>query len=101
MVRFRQARAKTSVNEDEIPLYNIEVPYGKTARFAFNIAGVVTNIYPRVRTGGDYGISADSTNISQSIAVFATKVTVWGVPADLSHDNERWVNGTATGAPSV
>jgi hypothetical protein len=42
-----------------------------------------------VRTGEDYGITVTAPNISQAASVFATKVTIWGVPADPSHNALR------------
>ena len=73
------------------PVYNIEPPVGAPARFGFNVARVVTMITPAVRTGEDYGVSAEATGVSQSLAVSQTRLTLWGVPADRSHDAARGV----------
>ena len=73
------------------PVYNIEPPVGAPARFGFNISGVVTLITPRVRTAGDYGVSAKVTDVSQTLAITETRLTLWGVPADPSHDVLRGV----------
>jgi hypothetical protein len=70
------------------PVYNIahgpEIP----ARFGFNVIGAVSFVGARVRPG-DYGISSGSDGISQGVPVQAAKVTLWGVPADPSHDLQR------------
>ncbi|WP_445148330.1 hypothetical protein [Baekduia sp. Peel2402] len=58
------------------------------ARFGFNYIGTVALIDGRVRPG-DYGISAGSISISQALAVESVKLTLWGVPADPSHDAFR------------
>ena len=73
-----------------VPVFNIDPPPGVAGRLAFNLSGVVTNIDARVRTGGDYGLEANVTRISQSLAVVGSKVTLWGVPSDPSHDTWRW-----------
>ena len=82
-----------------IGLYNIahgpEVP----ARFGFNYSGSVALIDARVRPG-DYGISSGSFAISQALAIEGVKLTLWGVPADPSHDTLRQPPGVGgiTGA---
>ena len=42
-----------------------------------------------VRTGGDYGITVNVRNITQGVAIYASKVTIWGVPAEASHNALR------------
>jgi hypothetical protein len=73
-----------------LPVYNIQPPPGVPAEFAFNALGTaVVRLVPRIRTGSDYGISIDISNLSQSIPFTATTLTLWGVPADSSHDPQR------------
>jgi hypothetical protein len=82
-----------------IGLYSLahgpEVP----ARFGFNYSGSVALIDARVRPG-DYGISSGSFAISQALAIEGVKLTLWGVPADPSHDTLRQPPGVGgiTGA---
>jgi hypothetical protein len=68
-----------------VPLYNLthgpEVP----ARFGFNYSNVLGLISARVRPG-DYGITSGSLAISSAQSVESVRVTLWGVPADHSHD---------------
>lgn len=61
-----------------------EVP----ARFGFNYLGTVAIIDARVRPG-DYGVSAGSASTSQALTVRSADVTLWGVPADPSHNAYR------------
>jgi hypothetical protein len=68
------------------------------ARFGFNYLGTVALIDGRVRPG-DYGISAGSVSVSQALAVESVKLTLWGVPADPSHDNLRGGIIDASGPP--
>jgi hypothetical protein len=58
------------------------------ARFGFNYSGTIAIIDGRVRPG-DYGISAGSVSISQALTVKGVSLTLWGVPADPSHDLYR------------
>ncbi len=74
--------------EPLVALYNLahgpEVP----ARFGFQYLGALGTITARVRPG-DYGISAGSFSIPQTLPVKRVSVTFWGVPADSAHDIER------------
>jgi hypothetical protein len=72
-----------------LPMYNMATPPDVAARFGFNFAGVVTLLDAQVRTGSDYGVSLTAHNISEGTAIDGTQVTLWGVPADPSHDPDR------------
>jgi hypothetical protein len=76
------------------PVYNVEPRQGDIADLGIVIvkgaAGV--HIVPRVRGGGDYGLTTESRNISAGFPIYSTKVTIWGVPADPSHDEQRVCN---------
>lgn len=76
-----------------VGVYNVAPPEGAPARFAFNLFGVIVNIDPEVRTGGDYGITAHVRRSSQTLTLFSTRLTLWGVPADSSHDLQRFKPG--------
>ncbi len=73
-----------------VPLYNMVAPPGEPAQFSAKVLTIVVNLNTAVRTGGDYGVTANVSNISQSQAVVSTSLTLWGVPADPSHDAERY-----------
>jgi hypothetical protein len=70
-------------------LFNMVPPYGASAELGFNVLGTVVLLDAYVRPG-DHGIDIISRDTSTSIAVSATEITVWGVPADSSHDIYRW-----------
>jgi hypothetical protein len=72
-----------------IPVYNLEPPPNVPARFGFVAFRVLVLIDAKLRTGGDYGITARVTNVSQGLAAVGTTLTLWGVPSDPSHDGER------------
>ncbi len=78
-----------------VPLYNLEPSGRYPAEFGAFIEGQTGAwIAFHVRTGGDYGITADSINITALNALIKARVRVWGVPADPAHDVERaCVNG--------
>jgi hypothetical protein len=74
---------------DPVPVYNVETPPGVPGRFGFNVFNVLTFIDARVRPGSA-GISADIRGISRSLPLTGTRLTLWGVPADPSHDADRY-----------
>jgi hypothetical protein len=82
------------------PIYNIEPPHGVAAEFGFKVAGISPVFLDvSVRTGGDYGLTVRTANISQAVLVYADKVTIWGVPAAPSHNALRGtcLNGVVEG----
>jgi hypothetical protein len=73
----------------QMPVYNIVPARGQTAVFAFDALGLVTvDVVFSVRPG-DYGVTGTVKDISGSVEVLADSLTIWGVPADPSHDAER------------
>jgi hypothetical protein len=82
---------KTEANPRISPLYNVIPPQGKAARFSGFINGSTDAfIDSGVRTGADYGITSGGFNISGRANAFAVTVRIWGVPADPSHNPERY-----------
>jgi uncharacterized repeat protein (TIGR01451 family) len=92
-------------------VYNMVPPPGVPAQFAFsfNVGGihVRTRLNARVHSGGDYGVTVSASGIAQSGSTQETQVTLWGVPADPSHDDQRCqyigtvVEGVCTGPPGT
>ena len=72
----------------QFSLYNMVPPPGIPAQFAFTLQGINVFLDSAVRTGGDNGISTRVSNIPQRNLDFSS-VTLWGVPADPSHDSQR------------
>ncbi len=79
------------VVEITVPLFNLVPRVGEPARFGFNVvlANAPVTIDTSVRTGGDYGVTVSSNNITQTAAFLSSKVTVWGVPGDPRHNRQR------------
>jgi hypothetical protein len=72
------------------PVYNLETPGGVPAEFGYRVKNLVPVFLDvGVRTGGDYGITANVRNLPQVLAIFGATVTIWGVPAEASHDALR------------
>ena len=76
------------------PIYNMVPPPGVPAELYFEEVTVGVVIMGKVRTGGDYGLSAEVSNITQRLLVYGAKVTLWGDPYAESHDAERGLCGT-------
>lgn len=78
-----------------LPLYNVVPPPGTPAQFAFVLPGAVIDppvpvfIDANLRTGGDYGVTARVTNVSQAVPMVGSSLTFWGVPGDAAHDDLR------------
>jgi len=71
-------------------IYNVVPPKGIAAEFDANIEQHVTiHIDARLRSGKDYGVTAESIGNSALTGVSEVFVHLWGVPADPSHDAER------------
>jgi hypothetical protein len=79
-----------------LPVYNMVPPPGVPAQIGFSLLGLGTRINSQVRTGSDYGISEVVKNILQTLITF-NSITVWGVPADPSHDYQRVGPGMGKG----
>lgn len=91
------------------PIYNMEPPHpeDEVARFGF-----FGGLYPvfidiKVRTATDFGVTATVHSAPAQVSVIEAKTTLWGNPADPSHDKQRLTaqeavectSGTACKAP--
>jgi uncharacterized repeat protein (TIGR01451 family) len=70
------------------PVYNMVPPPGHPAEFSFELFGNQVYLDASVRSDGDYGITEHVTNIPQREVISST-VTIWGAPANHSHDAQR------------
>jgi hypothetical protein len=71
------------------PVYDLLSGPDEPALLGFHVLNASVFLHASVRTGGDYGLTIEIPNVSQSLPVFGTELTLWGVPADRSHDGER------------
>lgn len=72
-----------------VPLFNLEPSPGFAAKLGFIVIGIPITIDVGVREEAPYGVYARITNTSQTARFYGSKVTLWGVPADPSHDPYR------------
>jgi hypothetical protein len=73
------------------PVFNVEPQVGEPARFGFYLilANFGVLIDTSLRTGGDYGVTSTTANISQLASFLSGRVTLWGVPGDPRHNASR------------
>jgi hypothetical protein len=73
------------------PVYNMATPAGVPAELGFDAAGIglIMHAGGRLRTGGDYGLSADISGIPDERRIYGLELTLWGDPSATSHDDER------------
>ena len=81
---------------DEFSLFNMAPPPGIAAQFAFKYSGINVFFDSGVRSGGDDGITVRTNEIPQRSIVF-NSATIWGVPADASHNSSRGSDGCEEG----
>jgi len=72
-----------------LPLYNLKPPSGVTARFGLNLFGRVTIFDGKLTPGAEPHLRVELNNLNQAPPIDALDVTLWGTPADPSHDAER------------
>jgi hypothetical protein len=88
------ATVSYKLNSDQLqivnsPLFNLEPETGEPARFGFYGGIVPVILDTAVRTGGDYGVTVSTSDISQIAGFISSQVTFWGVPGDPRHDDVR------------
>jgi hypothetical protein len=66
------------------PVYNLEPARGTVTQLGFQIINVSVVLTIRVRTDGSYNLTADLTDLSESLMIYSSALTLWGVPADLN-----------------
>ncbi len=73
------------------PLYNIEPDPDQAGLFGFEFPFTDSPAFLELsaRTGGDYGLDATLPNVPQTVPPEGSIVTLWGVPAEPSHDAYR------------
>ncbi|HEY1354788.1 MAG TPA: hypothetical protein VGF09_00590 [Solirubrobacterales bacterium] len=80
-------------------MFNL-VPHADEAGLTgFYVLGANTALFVilHARTGSDYGLDATTSPIYQFFPITTTAVHLWGVPADPSHDANRFPVGTTEG----
>lgn len=78
----------TAYGPEVVPLYNLVAPPGAPAAFGFSYLGITINLVAKLRAS-DNGIDIVALNAPSTLPISAVEVTMWGVPADRSHDYLR------------
>jgi hypothetical protein len=71
-----------------VPVYNMEQPKGVINDLGFSLAGNPTHIRATLDPT-DYSVQTTVSHINESLPVLDQRLTIWGVPADPSHDRDR------------
>jgi hypothetical protein len=72
----------------DVALYNMAAPYGVATELGFFAFNTVILLQAHVRPG-DHGVDIVSNDTSTSTSISGVDITVWGDPADPSHDRYR------------
>ncbi len=70
-------------------VYNLSHPRGVISDLAFALLGNPVHIRVSLDPANHYAIRTTVSDINETLPPFNQKLTVWGVPADPSHDSER------------
>jgi len=75
------------------PVYNMAPPAGVPTELGFDAGGIglIMHVGGVVRTGADYGLSADISEIPDEHPIYGLELTLWGDPSEANHDEERGV----------
>jgi hypothetical protein len=74
-------------------VFNMAHPRGSVSDLAFQYAGIPIHINVELDPANHYAIRSTVSDINESLPPFYQRLTIWGVPADHSHDSERCKTG--------
>ena len=72
-----------------VPVFNLQPSAGVVAEWGAMVASTPIILRSSVRSDSDYGVTVSLPSNSQALAVTGSTLTLWGVPADPSHDPLR------------
>jgi hypothetical protein len=74
----------------DVPIYKLAPPLGVAARFGFQLDGLAAVLFDAGLDPGDgYRLVLDARSASQAEPLLGALITLWGTPADPSHDEQR------------
>jgi hypothetical protein len=79
------------------PVYNMAHPLGVIADLAFGVLTRPIHVKVSLDPANQYAIQTTTSDIIETLRPFSTKVTIWGVPADPTHDSEIGESGRRRG----
>jgi hypothetical protein len=81
-------------------IYNMQARPSAPGSLGFQIAGTPVVLDATVRSDGDYGLTVGSTDVAEAFRLWGASATLWGVPADPSHDARRCTFPGACSSPT-
>jgi len=78
-------------------VFNLSHPRGTISDLAFSIGGNPVHIKASLNPANNYAVTTMVPNINEFRPAYSQKLTLWGVPADSSHDSERCPRFTTSG----
>jgi len=72
-----------------VPVFNLSHPRGVVTDLAFYVQGNPVHIKASLDAANHYAITTTVSDINETLPPFNQRLTLWGVPADPSHDAER------------
>jgi hypothetical protein len=90
MVMAEEPTTHAGIATFTVPIDNLQPEPGEPARFGF-LATQAAPVFldTALRTGGDYGVTLSSQNITQVASFVGFKVVFWGAPGSPAHDAAR------------
>ncbi len=73
-------------------VYNLSHPRGVITDLGFSLSTIPVHIKASLDPANRYAIVTEVSNINEILPPFQQKLTLWGIPADPSHDSERCPN---------
>ncbi len=78
-------------NQFGSPIYNMQPQPGVPAILAFEVeSGAYVHLLGRVRSDGDFGLSARVTGLTNKNGVLGSRAELWGIPSASQHDSLRF-----------
>jgi hypothetical protein len=78
------------------PVYNLSHPRGVISDLAFVVAGNPIHTKVSLDPANQYSITSAVSVINETLPPYNQQLTLWGVPADHSHDSERCAGPNST-----
>ena len=78
-----------AMTQISVGVFNLEHPRGVVTDLAFQVVGNPVHIKASLDPANGYAIRTEVKDVNETLPPFHQRLTVWGVPADPSHDAER------------
>lgn len=73
-----------------VPVFNLEPGPGQASKIGFIVKSAPVTIETGVNPNPPYNLLTHVTNIPNFVQFYASRLTLWGVPASAAHDAERF-----------